>query len=58
MTVRIEKSGPVWTVIHSRPKARNAMHPDNVTARYDVFGAQWESMENLLHTERQDYRHA
>ena len=28
MTVRIEKSGPVTTVIHSRPEARNAMDPD------------------------------
>ena len=27
MTVRIEKDGPVWTVIHSRPEARNAMDP-------------------------------
>ena len=25
MAVRIEKSGAVWTVIHSRPEARNAM---------------------------------
>src|SRR5258706_3190021 len=27
MTVRIEKRGKVWTVIHSRPEARNAMEP-------------------------------
>src|SRR4029078_3774744 len=27
MTVRIEKNGPVWTVIHDRPQARNAMDP-------------------------------
>jgi hypothetical protein len=27
MTVRIEKDGPVWTVTHSRPEARNAMDP-------------------------------
>ena len=27
MTVRIEKSGAVWTVIHSRPEVRNAMDP-------------------------------
>ena len=27
MSVRIEKSGSVWTVIHSRPEARNAMDP-------------------------------
>jgi enoyl-CoA hydratase len=25
MSVRMEKSGSVWTVIHSRPAARNAM---------------------------------
>src|SRR5262245_46898514 len=25
MAIRIEKSGSVWTVIHSRPEARNAM---------------------------------
>ena len=25
MSVRVEKSGSVWTVIHSRPEARNAM---------------------------------
>ena len=25
MTVRIEKKGKVWTVIHSRAEARNAM---------------------------------
>ena len=27
MSVRIEKDGPVWTVIHSRPEARNAWTP-------------------------------
>jgi enoyl-CoA hydratase len=27
MTVRIEKNGKVWTVIHSRAKAKNAMDP-------------------------------
>jgi len=27
MAVRIEKEGPVWTVIHYRPEARNAMDP-------------------------------
>ena len=25
MTVRVEKSGEIWTIIHSRPDARNAM---------------------------------
>ena len=27
MTVRIEKEGNVWTIIHSRPEARNDMVP-------------------------------
>lgn len=37
MSVRIEKSGPVWTVIHSRPEARNAMDPESAAALYDAF---------------------
>jgi enoyl-CoA hydratase len=32
MTVRIEKLGPVWTVIHSRPEAKNAMDPASAEA--------------------------
>jgi enoyl-CoA hydratase len=32
MTVRIEKQGRVWTVIHSRPEARNAMDPASAEA--------------------------
>ena len=32
MTVRTEKSGPVWTVIHSRPNDRNAMDPASADA--------------------------
>ena len=32
MTVRIEKRGKVWTVIHSRPEARNAMDPESADA--------------------------
>lgn len=27
MTVRIEKQGKVWSVIHSRPEAKDAMDP-------------------------------
>jgi hypothetical protein len=27
MTVRTEKTGAVWTIIHDRPEARNAMDP-------------------------------
>ena len=42
MTVRIEKAGPVWTVIHDRPEARNAMDPgsaDALTAAFLEFDA-------------------
>ena len=39
MAVRIEKSGNVWTVIHSRPEACNAMDPDSATALYEAFPA-------------------
>jgi enoyl-CoA hydratase len=37
MTVRIEKAGPVWTVIHSRPEARNAMDPASADALTQAF---------------------
>ena len=37
MTVRVEKNGAVWTVIHSRPEARNAMDPESAAALYDAF---------------------
>ena len=37
MTVRIEKSGAVWTVIHSRPEVRNAMDPESADALHDAF---------------------
>lgn len=39
MTVRIEKSGNVWTVIHSRPEARNAMDPASAAALFEAFQA-------------------
>jgi enoyl-CoA hydratase len=39
MAVRVEKDGAVWTVIHSRPQARNAMDPDSAAALYDAFHA-------------------
>ena len=32
MSVRIEKQGKVWTVIHSRPEAKNAMDPASAQA--------------------------
>ena len=37
MTVRIEKTDSVWTVIHSRPEARNAIDPDSADALMESF---------------------
>ena len=37
MTVRIEKDGPVWTIVHARPEARNAMDPVSAEALYRAF---------------------
>jgi enoyl-CoA hydratase len=37
MTVRIEKAGRVWTVIHSRPEAKNAMDPASADALEAAF---------------------
>ena len=37
MTVRIEKSGSVWTIIHSRPESRNAMDFESAKALYEAF---------------------
>ena len=42
MTVRIEKDGLVWTIIHDRPEARNAMDPqsaDTLAAAFLEFDA-------------------
>lgn len=39
MAVRIDKDGTVWTVIHSRPEARNAMDPESAEALYEAFQA-------------------
>lgn len=39
MAVRIERSGKVWTVIHSRSAARNAMDPESADALVDAFVA-------------------
>src|SRR5579859_1320669 len=39
MTVRIEKKGKVWTVIHSRAEARNAMDPQSADALVEAFTA-------------------
>src|SRR3954463_3014046 len=37
MAVRIEKNGSVWTVIHDRPEARNAMDPESADALTTAF---------------------
>ena len=37
MTVRVDKSGLVWTVIHKRPEARNAMDPESADALTRAF---------------------
>jgi len=37
MSVRIEKAGTVWTIIHSRPLARNAMDPESADALQNAF---------------------
>ena len=42
MAVRTEKNGAVWTIIHDRPEARNAMDPksaDALTAAFLEFDA-------------------
>jgi enoyl-CoA hydratase len=39
MAVRIEKKGRVWTVIHSRAEARNAMDPASAEALVAAFEA-------------------
>jgi len=37
MSVRIEKQGRVWTVIHSRPEAKNAVDPETAGALEQAF---------------------
>ena len=37
MAVRIEKNKSVWTIIHDRPEARNAMDPDSADALTAAF---------------------
>lgn len=39
MTVQIDTDGPVWTVVHSRPEARNAMDPTSARELYEAFVA-------------------
>src|SRR5512143_2763722 len=52
MTVRIEKAGSVWTVIHDRPEARNAMDPasaEALTAAFLEFEADQEASVAVLY---------
>jgi enoyl-CoA hydratase len=37
MPITIEKSGAVWTVILSGPKAGNAVNPDSAIKLYETF---------------------
>ena len=37
MAVRTEKSGAVWTIVHDRPEARNAMDPQSAEALTAAF---------------------
>ena len=37
MSVYIERNGPVWTVVHDRPEARNAMDPESADALTKAF---------------------
>ena len=37
MSVRTEKEGAVWTIIHDRPEARNAMDPESADALTAAF---------------------
>ena len=37
MTVEISKMEEVWTIIHNRPEARNAMDPDSADALVEAF---------------------
>ena len=39
MTIEIEKTSDVWTVIHNRPEARNAMDPASADALVEAFEA-------------------
>lgn len=37
MTVEIEENEEIWTIIHDRPEARNAMDPESADALVDAF---------------------
>jgi enoyl-CoA hydratase len=52
MAIRIEKDGAVWTVIHDRPQARNAMDPasaDALTAAFLDFDADEDAAVAVLY---------
>jgi enoyl-CoA hydratase/carnithine racemase len=54
MTIEVEKKGPVWTVIHNRPEARNAMDPpsaDALTRAFLEFDADSEARVAVLYGE-------
>jgi enoyl-CoA hydratase len=39
MSIRVERSGPVWTIVHSRREARNAMDPASAAGLVEAFQA-------------------
>ncbi len=39
MPVEIDKESDIWTIIHNRPEARNAMDPDSADALVEAFEA-------------------
>ena len=39
MTISIEKTDDVWTVIHNRPESRNAMDPASADDLFSAFEA-------------------
>ena len=47
MAVRIEKDGPVWTVVNSRPEARNAVNPASSKALFEAF-VEFERADDAL----------
>jgi enoyl-CoA hydratase len=39
VAIEIEKNQFVWTIIHNRPEARNAMDPDSADSLVEAFEA-------------------
>ena len=37
MAIRIEQNSNVWTIIHDRPEAKNAMDPGSADALVEAF---------------------